>query len=166
MASGPTVSIEGIEEAVAMLERAPKAIVANAYLKALQAGSNVIRDALEARTPYDPLATANRVHGGRGALRENVKTDIQLDSQFRGGSADIGFGSLGHIALWVEYGHWMVGHSKIKGRRKQLGEVAPQPFMRPATDAAAEPSIDAFADSLRKSMQAGIPGVATEGRAA
>ena len=194
--NGDIFTIEGIEETCMMLQHAPALIASGAFLKALQAASNVIRDELEPRVPYDPEATGNAAHGGllgafgqrasgpKGggyALRENVTTDIVLDQQGRGGSLDIGFGSLGHIALWLEYGHDIVTHFAHKaeyvtksgkvlrskwGDHKVVGHAAPNPFMRNATDASAERAIDAACDSLKKSMQEGIPGVPTEGRAA
>jgi HK97 gp10 family phage protein len=133
-------TIEGADEVVKLLQSAPRVVVATGFLKALQAGAKPIVDQLEARTP-------ERDEGERNEetphLKDNITVDIQLDSQFRGGFADIGFGKLGYIANFVEYGHRMLTHDE-----KEIGKIEPKPFMRPAAEAAAEAAIDAFADAL------------------
>lgn len=163
--------IEGIEETVAMLETAPKNIVARGYLKALSAAGNVIADAVEVRTPRKLEDT-----GGNsldlGELRESLMVDVQLDSGFRGGSVDVGFGKNGRVALWVEYGHRIVMHGVTSADRrngykgKLLLRVNPEsfdsnvpayPFMRPAFDASADAAIEAFSNSIQQTVAEEFP---------
>jgi len=147
-----SVTVEGLDEVVKMLDEAPRTIVARGYLKALQAGANVIADAVEIRTPVKAEDTGGLLDTGE--LRESLMIDTQLDSQFRGGVAEVGFGKNGAIAAWVEYGHVLVGH---KPGKKPLGEVPMHPFMRPAFDASAEAAVDAFAESLRETVTESFP---------
>jgi HK97 gp10 family phage protein len=155
------ISIEGLEETVAMLEQAPRTIAARGYRKALQAGANVIANAVEARTPIKAEETGGLLE--QGELRESLVTDIELNSDLRGGVAEIGFGKNGHVALWVEYGHRQVEHGakwadRQKGYEgKLLGEVPAKPFMRPAADASAEAAVDAYAESLKQTVSEEFP---------
>lgn len=146
------ITVEGLEETAAMLEKASKTLVARGYMKALQAGSNVIADAVEVRTPIKSEDTGGLLD--KDELRESLMVDIQLDSQFRGGVAEIGFGKNGHVANFVEYGHILLGH---KPGKKPLGDVPAHPFMRPAADASAEAAIDAFAESLKQTVTEEFP---------
>lgn len=136
-----------------MLADAPKEIVAAGYVKALNAAANVIADALEIHTPVKAEDTGGLLD--KGVLRESLMTEVQLDSQLRGGTARIGFGKNGFVALWVEYGHRMVSHKS--GGKKQIGEVRPHPFMRPTADASAEAAIQAFANSLQQTVATQFP---------
>lgn len=137
-----------------MLDRAPRNIVAKGYLRALDAAGQVMVRALWPRVPVDLKAAMNRAHAGKGALVGRLDAFIELDAQFRGGVVDVGFGDLGHIALWLEYGHRMVGH---KPGKKQLGDVPAIPFMRPAFDACNEQAVDAFAATLASVVKAEYP---------
>jgi hypothetical protein len=106
----------------------------------------VIKAALALRIPISDEETA-------GDLRAALMSAVTLDAQFRGGVAEVGFGTKqGHIANFVEYGHRMVGH---KPGKKELGMVAAHPFMRPAAEVSADAAIDAFADSLEATLKAG-----------
>jgi hypothetical protein len=138
-------TVEGIDEVIAMLDQAPRVIVAGAFFKALQAGATVMGAELSIRTPKNEISpdTANQ-------LTESQVTEILLDSNGLGGTVEIGFGNQGHVALWVEYGHRMVGH---KPGKKLLGQVAAMPFMRPTVDACNDAVIDAFTDSLEQSFK-------------
>lgn len=125
-----------------MLEHAPKNVVARGFLKALKAAARPIEQALDARVPV-----------AQGHLKAARVTEITLDSRFRGGTVEIGYGKQGHVANFLEYGHRMVGHKPFK---KHEGEVKPHPFMRPAAAAAAEAAITAFADTLADEVKGGI----------
>jgi hypothetical protein len=145
-------TIEGIEETARMLEQAPRQVVVSGYTKALEASAEVVMAELWPRVPINAKAAMGAAHGGHGALVTGLDYDIFIDPQARGGVAEVGFGNLGHIALWVEYGHRRVGHGKSKKARKELGEVPAYPFMRPAIEASAEAAIDAFAGSLAETV--------------
>jgi len=148
-----------------MLTAAPKRIAKAAFARALAAAAVPVVEALEPRIPsrnnlfdeenFKPLeGTAES-----GTLKDALVTDVSIDAEGKGGRASIGFGSKGYIANFVEYGHHMIGHAPDK---KELGDVQPHPFMRPAAAASGEDSIEAFAQSLQESMAAGIPGVPTK----
>jgi hypothetical protein len=141
-------------DALQLLEQAPKAVVARGFLKGLDAAGQVIVSEVWPRTPEDLKAVTNKAHGGKGVLVGGLDAWIELDAQFRGGTVDVGFGSLGQIALWLEYGHRMVAHKK-QGN-KLLGEVKAHPFMRPAYEACADRAIEAFAATLEATLREGI----------
>ena len=145
--AGETITVTGIEEACAFLDSAPKIIVAQAFLRALEAAAKVDEAELWPRVPPDVEAALGRAHGGRGMLVANLDHWIEMDSGSRGGHVSIGFGALGHIALWVEYGHSMKGH---KPKKTPLGMVPPHPFVRPAFSASVERALEAFALQVRQ----------------
>jgi hypothetical protein len=145
-----TITVSGLDESIKMLSDAPRDVVARGFLRAFEAAGDVIIGELWPRVPIDLKAAMNAAHGGKGALVTQLDSFIELDSQFRGGTMEIGFGPLGHIALWNEYGHRMVGH---KPKKKEIGEVPAHPFMRPAFDASAEAAIDAFANALTEYLR-------------
>jgi hypothetical protein len=152
-----TVDVEGLTETIALLQKAPKDIVARGFFKAAQAGANIIADVLESNTPIKEEDTGGLLE--RGELRELLMISIEVDSQFRGVSADIGFGPRGgRVANFLEYGHRILPHAPPKPRNSQaylsavMGDVAPNPFMRKSFDASAEAAIDAFTESLKMTL--------------
>lgn len=138
------IEVDGIEETVEMLLKLPKHVVARGFLRALRAGAAPMERELQIRTP-STTGAAHFTERREGDLRSAQVAEITLDSQFRGGTAEIGFGKQGHVANWVEYGHHMIGH---KPDKKDLGEVEPHPFMSVAAMVSAELAIDAFAESI------------------
>lgn len=128
------IQISGLTETMAMLENAPRLVVARGFYEALQAGINVIGAELAIRTPID---TADLVTAMTQA--------IILDAEFRGGEGLVGFGKQDYKAIWLEFGHRLVGHRPGK---KVIGHVQANPFMRNTTDAAAEKAMQAFSDHL------------------
>jgi hypothetical protein len=138
-------NFEGLNETLAMFDEAPRVIVAGAFFKALQAGAKVMGAELSIRTPkgeaIGPDATSR--------LSENQVTDILLNPDLSGGTVEIGFGKQGHVALWIEFGHRLVGH---RPGRKLLGQVAAMPFMRTTVDSCYEAVTEAFTDSLEDSF--------------
>lgn len=145
------ITVDGLDETIALLEKAPKNVVARGFLKAAQAGANVITDVLEPLIPVKAEDTGGILD--KGEMKELLMIAVDLDSDFRGVSADVGFDKrAGNAPLWVEYGHRMVGHDK-----KQIGEVPAHPFMRPAADASAEGAIEAFTDSLNNTLREEYP---------
>lgn len=149
------IEIEGLEDVQRLLAEAPRTVVARGYLKALQAGANVIANELESNTPIKKEDVGGLLD--KGVLRESVMIVIELDSDFRGGVALIGFGKNGFVALWLEYGHRMLSHG-AKGTRHEIGTgiVAANPFMRRTTAACADRAIDAFADALASELKGGL----------
>ena len=144
--AGELVPIEGLEEVQRMLADAPRVIVGSAFARALKAGATVIEEALAARTPVREIRSGGDVD--EPALIENLRVDIALDADLRGGSAEIGFGKAGYIANFIEYGHRMVSHEG-----KELGRVQPHPFMRPAAELSADAAIEAFGNTLVETLR-------------
>jgi HK97 gp10 family phage protein len=141
------VTVTGLREVQRMLTEAPRLVVSNAYLKALGAAADVLEAALYSAAPErdEGSRDENIVH-----LKDAIVREIQLDSRFRGGTLDVGFGKEGFRALWVEYGHRMLTHDK---RPTKLGMVPPHPFMRPAFEACADQCIEAFALTLERELR-------------
>ncbi len=147
-----------------MLREAPKTVVANGYLKALSSAGNVVANEVEHKCP-----TKKEDVGGlleRGELRENIMLAVEIDSQYRGGIATVGFRTraAAAVALWVEWGHRMVvrGGTYIDNRGKvrkgtHLKDIPAYPFMRPAADVSADKAIDAFAQSLTQTVRENFP---------
>lgn len=152
----PTVEVEGLEEALAMFDDLPKAVILAGFSGALQAAGRVFVDELDQRTPIQLAYEGGdlTVAGGdlKGAL---MMTDPEVDSQYRGGSIEVGYGNLGYVANLVEYGHRMVSHDKTKqlsGPKTPGGFVQAYPFIRPSFDVGKDRSIDAFVNSLANTV--------------
>jgi hypothetical protein len=150
---GAFVNIVGLSDVQQMLREAPTDIVALGFIRALQAGGNVIANQVEVRTPVKKEDTGGLLD--KAELRESLMIAFSLDSKLKWGAAQIGFGKNGHVALWVEYGHKMLGHRP--GKKSLTLPVRPHPFMRPAADAAADPAIAAVAASLSDTVRTYFP---------
>jgi HK97 gp10 family phage protein len=155
--------ITGIDEACAMLERAPKAIIQYAYPKAFAAAAVPLYSELNYRTPVE-----------HGYLKAALVTDIAVNGD-KGGVMQIGYGKLGFIARMLEFGHRMFSHYESKtliskpGKRKKYLRVGghvdldkpvpPDPFMREAFAASSEEATQAFIDSIAETCAGGLPEV-------
>lgn len=142
MSDEMSIEITGIQEVQHLLDTAPERIVKHAFAKSLAAAAVPVVQELQMRTPVE-----------HGDLKAHIMTDIAIDANGKGGSAAVGFGREGHKALWVEFGHRMVGH---KPGKKQVGQVPAHPFIRPAFDASANKAIEAFSETLLESLQEDI----------
>jgi len=148
------VNVVGIQDVQRMLREAPKNIVARGFIKALDAAGTVILEEVDMRTPIRLATDTGDIVVEGGDLKAAIMKEVQLDANYRGGFVNIGFGKeQGHIALWVEYGHRLV----TRGRHRQIGTVAPHPFMRPGLDAAYDRAIEAFARSLAATIMQDFP---------
>lgn len=147
-------NISGIEEACAMLDRVPKETVKIAFARALAAAAVPIVAAVRSHAP---------VHTGE--MIAKLKADVLIDSEGKGGKVSINFGKEGHTANFVEYGHRMVTHYQktvLKGKKKvrvgghkDVGEVQPKPFLRPAASASGEAAVEAFTEALTEALVSG-----------
>ena len=138
------IEITGIEEVCANLEQMPARIQKVALGKALVAGVKPIMDAVAPRIPI----------GVTGELGEALMFTVDVSADGRGGVAQVGFGKQGFKARMVEFGHRMVGH---KPNKTDKGKTVPaHPFMRPAAETAAPASVQAFADSIKESLDGGL----------
>lgn len=162
--AGELIEAIGIEDVQRMLRDGPKTLVATGFVRALSAGGNVIAGVLEAKTPVKEEDVGGLLD--KGELRESVMVAVTLDPQFRGGSAEIGFGKIGFVAYWLEYGHRILPHNPATRNSKEYlntvkGFVKANPFMRDAADASADAAIEAFAASLIETMSEIFPSQTT-----
>ena len=153
------IAVEGIEDACKMLDGVGPIVATRGYLNGLAAAGDVMMSAVRQRVPVELGAIKNAAHGGKGALANNLGKWIEVDARGRGGVVDVGFGALGHIALWVEYGHRLLGH---KPKKKVIGDVPAHPFMRPAFDACNQQAVDAFVDGVKGVMKEAVSGYSEE----
>lgn len=159
----------GVDEVNRMLDSIPKELVMNGYLEALRDGSDVIVQELDARTPIQLIESGGELIVEGGDLKGSIVTEIILDANYQGGVALVGFGKLGYIARFVEFGHHMIGHvvslvnNTSKGSyrdnpsKKYLGEVEAHPFMRPATAAAYERVVIAVGEAITRTVRRVFP---------
>ena len=135
------IKISGIDEVQALLKAAPARIVRNSFARALAAAAVPVVQAL---TPRIPVRT--------GDLAEHLMTDIAIDADGRGGSAQIGFGKEGWKARLVETGHRMVDPHNPK---TEYAPVVAHPFMGPAASASADAAVEAFTEVMADSLRDG-----------
>lgn len=161
-----SMSVEGLSETVAQFDHLPQVLVVLGLFKALEAGGKVIQDAVYAKTRIQLRDSGGDLLVEGGELRDALKHVTVVDSQGRGGFVAVGFGRLGYIANWVEYGHKLLTHWEnkeaytYKGRKRVrkwgghefIKDVPAYPFMRPALEISAEAAIDAFAASLAETI--------------
>lgn len=140
------------------MREAPRHLVARGFAKALHAATNIMADALESVTPEKAEDTGGLLD--KGELRESLTIKIELDADYRGGSGQISFGKNQMVADWVEWGHrgrvasivTPSGAIITRGKTSTV-DVPPHPFMRPTTDIYGDAAIDAFAESMRGTVQ-------------
>jgi hypothetical protein len=158
------VAVDGIEEACQWLDEVSSIVATRAYVNGFDAAGEVLETALWPLVPVDLREEVlnNRAHGGHGALVANLKRDIEVDARGRGGIMEIGFGNLGHIALWLEYGHQIVQGGRLTNwKKKRTGQVTGfvpgTGFMRKAFDQSKDRAIDAFVEAVKRTLK-GTPG--------
>jgi HK97 gp10 family phage protein len=138
------ITISGLDEAIELLDKAPKNIVMLGYARAARAAMNVVAAGLAVKTPIQKGAAKSS-----GDLAKALKIDVTVDSSARGVAAYVGFaGEQATVAYALEYGHTIVTHEG-----KRLGEAPAHPFMRPAFDGSADAAVEAFADSLAETLK-------------
>jgi hypothetical protein len=141
-----SIQISGIEETCAMLTMAPAHIAKAAYARALTAACQPVVVALRVNTP---IVT--------GDLLKHLMTDVALDADGRGGVAQVGYGKLGYIARFVEYGHRQIAHGH--SHKAIDAPVAANPFMRLSAAQSLDAALEAAVNSLKESFAEGIPGI-------
>jgi len=138
------IYIRGIEETAAALEAMPDRIAKVATVKALNAAVKPIMEEMSPRIPV----------GATGKLRAALMYIINVAADGRNAVASIGFGKMGYLARWIEFGTHHLGH---KPKKVDTGVLLPaRPFMRPAAETAAAAAIEAFAASVKESLDEGL----------
>jgi HK97 gp10 family phage protein len=153
---GFSVKVNGLAEIQRRLDQLKAADAKRIMNKALRAGAQVFKVAIEERAPERPdLPSGTALPPG--ALRRDVVIRT-LKGDERGGVVTVGPGKLtNHAAHLVEYGHRQVrgGYSKLlksgktRGPGRQISQVPPHPYERPAFEAAGSAAMDAVATSLQ-----------------
>jgi hypothetical protein len=158
------VAVEGIEEACQWLDEVSSIIATRAYVNGFDAAGEVLEAALWPLVPVDlrEEVLKNRAHGGHGPLVSNLKREIEVDARGRGGLMEIGFGNLGHLALWLNDGHQIVKGGRLtnwkkKGTGRVTGFVQGTKFMQRAFDQSQARAIDAFVEGMKRTLK-GVPG--------
>lgn len=132
--------------------------------RALRAGAEVIRDAMEVATPVQAARNLGSDSLETGELKENICVSIRTeDGQPYALIGPMGKGGrIGKAAHLVEYGHRMVtgGKSRLNaagqfvGGGTVVGDVPAHPFLRPAFESSAAPAVAevaaVYGEELRK----------------
>lgn len=142
--SDVTAEVKGVPELKAAFRKLGPDLAASILTKALQAGANVLKDAIAERATE---------HHKTGEMEASLMTAVDVSPSGMSGVARVGFGEQGHKAAWVELGHRQVGHGIVKSERKEVGHVPAHPFVRPAYEASKGAAKDAVAEVIRERMK-------------
>jgi hypothetical protein len=150
----PSVQISGVEEVVAAFDELPRYIQLAGQARALQAAGDVLLEAVDSQVPIRLGIDAGDITVEGGDLKGAIRTELELDANYRGGVIEVNFGKLGYIANFVEYGHVMKSHSgkTLTGPKTPGGFVKANPFMRRGFDMSADRSIEAYTGSMRDTI--------------
>jgi HK97 gp10 family phage protein len=155
---GISIDVQGLSAIQAQLDSLSKEAGERAIRKALRAGAEVEKAAIEERAPVKDET------GGilpEGALRADITIRMTRDEQ---GTiiAVVGPGKRTKwIASMVEYGHRLVrggpsqllADGKTKGPGKEIGTVRPHPFIRPAYEGSREAVASAICTTLATEVE-------------
>lgn len=153
------IKITGIDEVCRALDEEVSTVKRKLLGEALQAGVQPIKEAVYARTPVSahPPSESSTEITVLQHLKDSIISAVEVTD--KGGVASVGFGDMGQVANWVEYGHKLIGHAEDTGKlrkgkpvysHKELGTVEPHPFIRPATETAANAAVEEFAVVLEE----------------
>lgn len=131
----------GLNETLAALDSIPSALIKEALEPALIAAAQPMIQALAIATPVKTSELVNHLMFG-----------IEINEQTGRAVAQVGFGKLGYVARFVEFGHREVGH---KPNLKEYGNVKPHPFMRQAFANSIGAATDAFVRSITMTIDSG-----------
>ena len=139
-----SIDVRGIPEVQRNLSAFPRLLVLQCFRKALSRAAGVFEEELRRRAPETDYSTSSDEYGH---LVDNIMSTVTLDTQARGGGARVSFGDKTFVAYLVEFGHRMVTH---KG--KQVGDVAPHPFIRAAFESAADRALEVFTEEVQATL--------------
>jgi hypothetical protein len=137
----------------ALLLELPKRVAKTAVRKALQAGGDVLCDAMKDECPVrTDEATPGSDALEQGLLQESITTQVMIGTKYDP-KVKIGPGvGTGHVAYWVENGFDHIeGGKRGKGGRVTK-HVDANPFMQRAFDSAIGVATDALLESLGRSL--------------
>lgn len=158
MADGVNIDIEGLKEIQAQLDSLSKEAGERAIRKALRAGAEIEKAAIETAAPVKDTT------GGMlpaGALKSDITVKMKRDDQ-GGLIAVVGPGKLTRwVASLVEYGHRLVtggrsrvlANGKTKGPGTQVGTVPEHSFIRVAFESSQQEVADAICTTLAREIE-------------
>jgi HK97 gp10 family phage protein len=158
MADGISIDVQGLAAIQAQLDALTKEAGDRAIRKALRAGAEVEKAAIEEAAPVKDVT------GGilpAGALKSDITIRMSKDEQ---GTiiAIVGPGKLTKwVARLVEYGHRLVrggrsrvlANGKTKGPGKEIGTVQAHPFIRAGYEASRQAVADAICTTLATEVE-------------
>lgn len=143
MPDGVNIEIKGLAELKAKLEDLGTKTAERCIRTALRAGAEIEREAVASRAPERPdLPSGTALPPG--ALANDIVVKVKRSDQGNISAIVTPDKLTAHAANWVEYGHRLVegGRSRVNaktgktsGPGKEVGNVAPHPFIRPAFEA-------------------------------
>jgi hypothetical protein len=138
-------------ELEAALRAVPDKLRGEAMRKALQAGGNVLLDAVFAHTPE---RTDEETPGSTalppGVMKADMHTQIQMGSASQPPRIKVGPSSVtGHVARWQNDGYTLTkGHRESEKRknasRRQIKSIPGKHFIEAAFDESAQTAVDMF----------------------
>ena len=145
---------------IAKLEQLAAQVTKEGKRRALRAGGNVIKHAMQDRAPILKVKQPGSNSLEPGALRNGMR--VLLDSQGADEYAMIGpRANVEHVARWQEFGHRVVtgGYSallkngKTRGPGRKIKNVPPRPFLRPAYEESVGAAMEAVRESLGQTIR-------------
>jgi len=122
-----TAEVKGLPELKAAFHRLSSEIAAKILKAALQAGADVLKNA---------LTESASAHTRTGEMKAAITAAVDITPSGTSGVARVGFGKQSYKAKWVEFGHRQV--VMAEGERKEVGHVPAHPFVRPAYESSKE----------------------------
>lgn len=158
----------GFQELYGRVARTRAELRNRALRSGVRAAGNVFKAEIQERAPVLDHKTAQSTALDPGELREDIHVSTHVD----GGTVAESYTGPGerteHVAYWVEYGHRLVkgGYSHIvkggphagrfRGPGREVGEVAPHPFVRPAFEAGEAAAKDACDEVILGALAGGM----------
>jgi HK97 gp10 family phage protein len=153
------LTTRGLDEMQGELKLFQAAVQGDASRKAVRAGAEVIRDAMEERTPVLDKKTAESTALDPGSLKGDMGVKFDRVDKLGFLRAWIGPKKYGHVAYWVEFGHFLVKggylsmkRGKLRGQGHRVGEVNAHPFLRPGYEASESSAFSAYVAELKKQL--------------
>jgi hypothetical protein len=161
MADDFAIDVSGLQEMADKVRTLPQTLARGAFALGFIHAAAVLAPALTSACPdrSESSRDENSKH-----LADCIGTEIAIDRDGTGGRLWIGFkGNIGNfkasdIALWLEYGHRMVGHAPNLAFHGKF--VAPFPFIRAAWDQSIDEAVQAFVDAVDEALPAALENVA------
>jgi hypothetical protein len=157
MADDFAIDVTRLQEMADKVRTLPQTLARGAFALGFVHAAAVLAPALTSACPdrSESSRDENTKH-----LADCIGTEIGINADGTGGRLWIGFkGNIGDvkasdIALWLEYGHRMVGHAPNYVSKGKV--VAPFPFIRAAWDQSIDEAVQAFIDVIDEALPAAL----------